>query len=66
MNKKIMGYLAVSIAAFILGTLSTLQAGPDVKVEANNNQAIMQKLDKVLANQEEMKMSLKKIFAKIH
>ena len=54
MKKQVISYLIVGIVAFAMGTLSTLKA----EEKNAGEQQILAKLDKILANQEDMKSDL--------
>ncbi len=57
MNKQVISYLLVGIVAFAIGTFSTLNAEEKNK----SDQEVLQKLDKVLANQDEIKAQLTRL-----
>ena len=67
MRNKISLYLVVAIVAYGAGTFSSLQAQAPAPVKKDSEMLLKlsDKLDKVLANQEEMKASLKKIVGRV-
>ena len=68
MYKQISGYLLVGVIAYFLGTMSFIYA-EDTKKGTNTSAEITEltkKIDKVLANQDEMMTMLKYIRSKTH
>jgi hypothetical protein len=59
MKKQVVFYLIVGILAFTVGSFSAFSQEKKTEEKKMNEQAILQKLDKILANQEAIKDELR-------
>lgn len=65
MNKKLFSYAVILMIGFAIGTISSINAENKTDKKNDMDLVIVQKLDKIMASQDEIKSKMDQIFAKI-